>query len=123
MTTRRDFLRHAGACALAAVHTPRGGNARAAESHAAPTGDKRAEAVFRLRCDAARAYLDRSPPPSPRTNGDEDRYEDRRASFSKTLPHNDLGEVEPAAYKAWLTILASGDPRPSSTSRATRQRR
>src|SRR5262249_4166301 len=35
---------------------------------------------------------------------------DRRASFSKTMPHNDFGEVEPEAYRKWLAILASGDP-------------
>ena len=109
MTTRRDFLRHAGACALAAVHTAREANTPHEAPQAARRKDRRAAAAFRLRCDAARAYLDR-PSPLPRTNGDEDRYEDRRASFSKTLPHNDLGEVQPAAYKAWLTILAGGDP-------------
>ena len=50
-----------------------------------------------------------SGPPLHATNGDEDRYADRRASFTKTMPHNDLGEVDPAAYKEWLAILASGD--------------
>ena len=44
------------------------------------------------------------------TNGDEDRYPDRRASFSKTLPHNQLGEVDPDAYRQWLAILLSGNP-------------
>jgi hypothetical protein len=44
------------------------------------------------------------------TNSDEDRYPDRRASFSKTMPHNDLGEVDPEAYRQWLAILASGEP-------------
>ena len=46
---------------------------------------------------------------APAVNGDEERYPDRRASFSKTLPQNDLGEVEPDAYRQWLAILASGD--------------
>src|SRR5215510_9217275 len=27
--------------------------------------------------------------------GDEARYPDKRASFAKTLPHNDFGEVDP----------------------------
>jgi hypothetical protein len=43
------------------------------------------------------------------TNGDEERYPDLRASFSKTMPHNELGEVDPDAYRRWLEILASGD--------------
>src|SRR5262249_26261087 len=49
-------------------------------------------------------------PPLPVTNGDEERYLDRRASFSKTMPHNELGEVDETAYRTWLAILASGDP-------------
>jgi hypothetical protein len=61
------------------------------------------------RRDAAQAEFDEAPS-SAGTNGDEDRYPDRRASFSKTMPHNDLGEVDPAAYRQWLAILASGDP-------------
>jgi hypothetical protein len=46
----------------------------------------------------------------PTTNGDEERYADKRASFAKSLPHTDQGEVEPGAYADWLSILASGDP-------------
>jgi hypothetical protein len=42
-------------------------------------------------------------------SGDDDRYPDRRASFSKTMPHNDIGEVDPDAYRKWLAIVASGD--------------
>jgi hypothetical protein len=38
------------------------------------------------------------------------RYADRRASFAKTLPHDELGEVDQQAYRDWLAILASGDP-------------
>ena len=46
----------------------------------------------------------------PTTNGDEERYADKRASFAKSLPHTDQGEVAPGAYADWLSILASGDP-------------
>jgi hypothetical protein len=45
----------------------------------------------------------------PEANGDEEIYADRRESFAKTLPHNDLGEVDPEVYREWLAILASGD--------------
>ena len=59
------------------------------------------------RQDAAQAEL-KATLPLHETNGDEDRYPDRRASFSKTLPHDDLGEVDRDAYRRWLAILASG---------------
>ena len=42
-------------------------------------------------------------------NGDEERYPTRIGSFSKTLPHNEFGEVDPAAYDAPRKALASGD--------------
>jgi hypothetical protein len=48
--------------------------------------------------------------PGTTTNGDEERYADRRANFAKTLPHNKIGEVEPDAYADWVSILKLGDP-------------
>jgi hypothetical protein len=111
MTTRRDFLRGAGVTAVAGLLPAllRPGQAGAAPADTSGQ-DKRSQAAFRLRQDAAHAYLDQTEPPE-HTNGDEERYDDRRASFSKTLPHNDLGEVKPEAYKHWLAILAAGDPK------------
>jgi hypothetical protein len=44
------------------------------------------------------------------TTGDEERYADKRASFSKTLPHNERGEVEPEAYRSFVEILTRGQP-------------
>lgn len=38
-------------------------------------------------------------------NGDELRYADLRGSFSKGLPHNDLGEVDPDAFNAMVFAL------------------
>jgi hypothetical protein len=108
MTTRRAFLGGAGVAALggldAALLPPGQAGADATEANA------RSRAAFRLRRDAAHAYLGHPEPPQ-HSNGDEERYADRRASFSKTLPHNDLGEVKPEAYKEWLAILAAGDPK------------
>ncbi|MBV8642369.1 MAG: vanadium-dependent haloperoxidase, partial [Candidatus Eremiobacteraeota bacterium] len=46
----------------------------------------------------------------PTTNGDEDRYAHKRARFAKPFPHDVLGEVDPQAYRDWLSILADGDP-------------
>jgi hypothetical protein len=72
------------------------------------TPQQRQRLVFTRRRDAAQAQFVGAPK-EPVVNGDEARYPDRRASFSKTLPQNDLGEVEPDAYRQWLAILASGD--------------
>jgi len=73
------------------------------------TPRRRQQRVFDCRRAAAQAELD-SDPLEPITNGDEDRYPDRRASFSKTLPHKEIGEVDPDAYRQWLAILLSGNP-------------
>src|SRR5439155_22118507 len=40
-------------------------------------------------------------------NGDEDLYPTKIGSFSKGLPHNQLGEVDLNAYNALLTALSS----------------
>jgi hypothetical protein len=88
---------------------PFGAPAQAADFVGPLTPQQRQRRVFECRRDAAQAELD-SDAPAPMTNGDEDRYPDRRASFSKTLPHNQLGEVDPDAYRQWLAILLSGNP-------------
>jgi hypothetical protein len=88
---------------------PFGAPAQATDFVGPLTPQQRQRRVFESRRDAAQAEFD-SNPPAPMTNGDEDRYPDRRASFSKTLPHNQLGEVDPDAYRQWLAILLSGDP-------------
>jgi hypothetical protein len=83
--------------------------ARANEQIGPLTPQQRQRLVLERRRDAAQVQFVFAPPPNA-TNGDEDRYPDRRASFSKTMPHNGLGEVDPEAYRQWLAILASGDP-------------
>ena len=93
----------------AAMLAPFGAAAKAADFVGPLTPRQRQQRVFECRQDAAQAEL-HSDLSEPRTNGDEDRYPDRRASFSKTLPHNELGEVDPKAYRQWLTILLSGNP-------------
>ena len=72
-------------------------------------GSPRQMAAFRIRQAAAQAYLDEQVP-SPPSNGDEARYPDKRASFAKTLPHNDAGEVDAEAFARLVSILSSGDP-------------
>jgi len=94
--------------ATAALVLPLGGLARAAELAGPLTPEQRRQLVIRRRRDAVDAALERAAV-APESNGDEGRYPDYRASFSKTMPHDDLGEVDPAAYREWLAILDSGD--------------
>ena len=43
-------------------------------------------------------------------NGDESDYADRRGNYSKGLPHNDRGLVDPAAYIRLFNAATSGNP-------------
>lgn len=86
----------------------RPGDANAADP-APGGGSSRQMAAFRIRQAAARAYVDEQIP-SHQSNGDEARYPDKRASFTKTLPHNDAGEVDADAFAAFVAVLSSGDP-------------
>lgn len=47
-------------------------------------------------------------PPKHPTNGDEERYFNKIANFSKGLPHDVLGEVNLGAYSGLITALTSG---------------
>jgi hypothetical protein len=49
-------------------------------------------------------------PPTHKTNGDEERYFNKIANFSKGLPHDVLGEVNLTAYAGLITALTSGAP-------------
>lgn len=79
-----------------------------AEEIAPLTGAKRAEASYKLRVAAADRER-RLGIPEHRTNGDEERYPNRIGNFTKTLPHNEFGEVDPAAYDALRKAIAAGD--------------
>jgi hypothetical protein len=116
---RREFLRGAGG-AVAVGRLALGGAAAVAGASAlapkvadalalAPaTGRERQVESFKIRLDAAKQELRRPPVHHP-TNGDEERFPNRIGNFSKTLPHNELGEVDPAAYDALLEALEAGD--------------
>ena len=68
---------------------------------------ERRHRAFVIRRNAAIFQRDMPPTPSL-SNGDEEAYANRIASYSKGLPHNDLGEVDPNAYNAFLQALNSG---------------
>ena len=110
MISRRDFLRKTGETSLAI--TAAAATGIRTSSTEPVERDQLGEAgrtrrAFEIRCDRARD--DTREGSGIVTNGDEERYPDRRGSFSKTLPHNDLGEVDISAYADWLSLLAAGE--------------
>jgi membrane-associated phospholipid phosphatase len=74
-------------------------------SEDAKTG--RIQAALKLRTDAAFAQSSRALA-GMKSNGDEDSLPNRIACYSKGLPHNQYGEVEPAAYNGLLAAINSG---------------
>ncbi len=70
---------------------------------------QRASLSLQIRRDAAeRSYLTTDFRNHIR-NGDEILYSNKTASFSKTLPHNSLGEVDLNTYKSYAEAVESGD--------------
>jgi hypothetical protein len=71
--------------------------------------DRRRAQALEIRKKAAIFQLNRDFPES-RSNGDEERYPAGLVNFSKALPHNNLGEVDPNAYRMFLQAVNSGKP-------------
>src|SRR6516164_8571237 len=115
--SRRKFLKRSSEVGVAFAATGTGlGTMLSEPSSPSAAGDvevseagRRAQQSFEIRCDSARGDT-RQENPAPATNGDEERYGDKRANFAKTLPHDELGEVKLDSYAAWISILAGGDP-------------
>lgn len=104
-TTRRNVL-VCGAAGVASVALT-GAVSRPSPAHAQETAQNQAS-PYSLRIDLA--HQEASVRGSAiRTNGDEERYPNHIANFSKALPHDDLGEVDGAAYAALRRALSSGD--------------
>jgi hypothetical protein len=106
---RRAFLRLLCAGAGAAG----GGLALPAGSDAAAgggaSGRRRSERAYRLRVRAARAAR-RRPRVEHVANGDEATHPGFIGCYTKGLPHDALGRVDPAAYDALLHCLAEPEP-------------
>src|SRR6516164_8708282 len=115
--SRRKFLKKSSEAGVALAATGAGfgamlcepSNRCAAGEAEVPEAGRRVQQSFEIRCDSARADT-RQEKPAPTTNGDEERYGDKRANFAKTLPHDEMGEVKLNSYAAWISILAGGDP-------------
>ncbi|AGY59762.1 vanadium-dependent haloperoxidase [Gloeobacter kilaueensis] len=64
---------------------------------------------YQIRVNAAKAELDVPVPKHP-TNGDETKYPNFIGNFSKGLPHDNLGQVDPNAYNSLINALTTGNP-------------
>jgi|GEM_PF-122915 len=73
------------------------------------SGPTRADDAQWVRVEAA-AFQRGMPLPEHPDNGDEARYPSRFASYSKGLPHDGLGDVNPHEYNKLLAAIASGEP-------------
>jgi hypothetical protein len=107
-TGRRSFLKRAAAGAGFAFASG------ATQSFATTTFDpssltRRRQRAYQIRIDAAELAASR-PQPSHPNNGEEALYPKKIASFSKGLPHNNLGEVDPTAYAALKAAIISENP-------------
>ena len=113
--SRRAFLSHsaaaAGAVAAGSFLTlaPVTGNAAVIPGPASEKNlaKRRSKDAYDVRVDAAR-FQRAQPLPDHPDNGDEAIYAAKIGSFTKALPHNDLGEVELDAFNQLRQALISG---------------
>lgn len=109
--TRRGVFLAAGAVGAAATIASTGAAAKMSDNgHPVfvNVGARKA-AAHNLRVLASESYVSQGVVES-KTNGDEGKYADYRGSYSKALPHNDLGEVDAAAYGKYLYALETASP-------------
>ena len=114
--SRRNLLRGGAAFASAAAVASSAAQAAPATSRGnkllggliADNPGRRAAEALQVRLRAARDLFGGSRREQA-TNGDESLYPDTRASFTKTLPHDDLGEGDPRAYAKMLDALRRRD--------------
>ena len=114
--SRRGFLGRVGGAAAATgtvgvlggiMPDGIGSPVRAAEDLGQAGRQVRADRALALRVTAAKNRRVRPLPAHP-SNGDDAAYPSRIGSFCKCLPHNALGEVDPAAYVTYLRAIFNG---------------
>ncbi len=71
---------------------------------------QRRNEAYKRRVDAAKYNREEWKHAGDQPTNDDESYNDARGSFHKYLPHDPKGEVDPAAYAAFRTAMASGDP-------------
>lgn len=105
---RRSFFKNLAGASAAAGGL---GLAQPSEVSAVEVGPlthrQRLAAAFGTRLHAAGAQMN-TPRPARLINADDTLYPNFIGSFTKALPHNALGEVDPAAYQNLRRALASG---------------
>jgi hypothetical protein len=109
--SRRGFLATSSRLAMAALAGSAvgvGSDTNLAHAFRSPKGDgaQRRNEAFQVRQQAAAAQHQLPVIPHP-TNGDDDRYHNKIASYTKGLPHNQLGEVDLSAYDQLIKALNS----------------
>src|SRR5260370_39594316 len=92
--TRRTFF--GTVAATGAALSAKAEDLESASPAAAGSG-KRSRRAFNIRVDAARLQRD-LPQPNHHSNGDELLYPNKVGSFSKGLPHDGSGQVDPQAF-------------------------
>ncbi len=116
-TSRRSFLGRATAAVAAGIMGSAAFNTEIAQAqelelqsaNVSLAGHKRQKQAYRIRVEAARQERDHPLADHP-TNGDEQLYPNKIASYSKGLPHNRLGEVDLTAYASLIRAVTTGDP-------------
>jgi membrane-associated phospholipid phosphatase len=111
---RRRFLKRSGivtaALASGAALPPLAGlpGAVAEAAEVGPlSAERRRERAYQVRLECAQ-YQYSQPLPQHPGNDDEALYPNRIACFSKTLPHNRLGEPDVTAYESLIRALRTG---------------
>jgi hypothetical protein len=114
-TSRRRFLSIAGEVGAAGVAAglfglPSLQGTKAVQAAAEePDDSRRVNQAFQARHKAA-LYQKGLPLPDHSDNGDDDLYQNKIGSYSKGLPHNQLGEVDTHAYSELIRALQTGNP-------------
>ncbi|MEO0879483.1 MAG: twin-arginine translocation signal domain-containing protein [Pseudomonadota bacterium] len=113
--SRRDLLRGGAAVTAAATTGVVGSTSASAMGPLAgqvfgQNPAQRRNAARNLRRNSANRNRLQFPLVSQTNNGDETLYADRRGSYSKSLLHNEFGEVDAASFDSFLVALDSRDP-------------
>lgn len=106
---RRFFALAGGAVGVSRALNASPQTAPDEEGRGTGPGVSRRQQMYNVRVEAAHSHLlERIP--EHLNNGDERRFPSRIGNFSKGLPHDQYGEVDPDAYNALLDALSSGNP-------------
>jgi len=104
--SRRGFLNRLGKATALGLSTRTLG-VWASGKDVEPLGKNRSRESFNVREEcAAKERHARTPPQIP--NSDEDRYRSFIGNYSKGLPHNSIGEVDPTSYHLLLEAMQAG---------------